>query len=102
MNPNPLTDVLRFLVQPGPGNVGRNTVTTNGRHDWNLGIVRRFKIPVPGLETQQLEFRAEMFNPFNHPNQGIPILDVLDPDFNNNAITRFGGREIRFWLKWRF
>jgi len=93
---------FRFLVQPGPGNVGRNTVTTNGRHDWNLGIVRRFKIPVPGLETQQLEFRAEMFNPFNHPNQGIPILDVLDPDFNNNAITRFGGREIRFWLKWRF
>ena len=27
---------------------------------------------------------------------------TLDPDFNNNAITRFGGREIRFWLKWRF
>jgi hypothetical protein len=33
---------------------------------------------------------------------GIQILDVLDPDFNNNEKTRFGGREIRFWLKWKF
>ena len=91
---------FRFLVQSGVGNVGRNSIATNGRHDWNFGIVRRFKIP--GLETQALEFRTELFNPFNHPNQGIPILDVLDPDFNNNGITRFGGRQIRFWLKWKF
>ncbi len=101
-NPAKAADNFHFLVRSGIGNVGRNTVETNSRHDWTFGLTRRFRIPIRGLESQNLELRAEMFNPFNHPNQGIPILDVLDPDFDNNTKTRFGGREIRFWLKWRF
>lgn len=92
---------FRFLVEPGVGNIGRNTVTTNGRHDTTFGLLRKIKIPF-GPETNMLEFRTEFFNPLNHPNRGIQILDVLDPDFNNSEITRFGGREIRFWLKWKF
>ncbi len=92
---------FRFLVEAGVGNIGRNVVETNSRHDTTFGLLRTFKIPF-GPETNSIEFRTEFFNPLNHPNEGIPILDVLDPDFGNNEITRFSGREIRFWLKWKF
>ncbi len=92
---------FRFLVESGVGNIGRNSIETNGRHDTTLGLLRTFNLPF-GPETSAFEFRTEFFNPLNHPNQGIPILDVLDADFGNNEITRFGGREIRFWLKWKF
>ncbi len=95
-------DTFHFLVQSGVGNVGRNTVTANGRNDWTVGVTRRFKMPMRFVEKQELEFRTELFNPFNHPNRGIPTLDALNPDFNNNEITRFGHREIRMWLKYKF
>jgi len=101
-NPAQAANTFHFLVQPGVGSVGRNTITTNGRNDWTFGVTRRFKIPVRLAEKQELEFRTELFNPFNHPNRGIPILDVYDPDFNNNEITRFGNRDIRMWLKYKF
>jgi outer membrane receptor protein involved in Fe transport len=92
---------FRFLVESGVGNIGRNTIETNGRHDTTFGLLRTFKIPF-GPETNSFEFRTEFFNPLNHPNEGIPNLDVLSSDFGNNELTRFGGREIRFWLKWKF
>jgi hypothetical protein len=59
-------------------------------------------MPMRFAEKQELEFRTELFNPFNHPNRGIPTLDTLNPDFNNNEITRSGHREIRMWLKYKF
>jgi hypothetical protein len=101
-DPAQAADKFHFLVQEGVGNVGRNTISTNGRNDWTFGLVRHFKMKTSLIENQELEFRTELFNPFNHPNQGIPTLDVLNPDFNNSTITRFGHREIRFWVKYKF
>jgi hypothetical protein len=91
-----------LIPAAGVGNVGRNTVVTEGRQDWTFGVLRRIKMPVAHLEGQELEFRTEFFNPFNHPNRGIYTLDVLDPLFGDKAQTRAGGRQIRFWLKYRF
>lgn len=99
---------VHFLIVPGLGNVGRNTVITPGRQDWNLSIQRIFKMPFKHLEQQQLLFRGEFYNAFNHPNLGIngvgitPTYLLLSPDFANVANTRFGGRQIKLWLRYSF
>jgi len=84
------------------GNVGRNTVITEGRQDWNFSVQRTIKIPMGNFESQALMFRAEFFNVFNHPNLGIPSLRLDDPSFGDTSETIFGGRQIRFWLKYSF
>ena len=100
---------FRYIVTPGKaGNLGRNTIVNPGRQDYTLAVSRRFKIPVPHLEGQELEFRAEGLNPFNHANAGggTNILgvsgDILSPNFLNVANTVEGGRVLRLWLKYNF
>ncbi|MGB7621977.1 MAG: carboxypeptidase regulatory-like domain-containing protein [Terriglobia bacterium] len=94
---------VHWLIQgAGVGNVGRNTVISPGRQDWNFSIARQFKMPSKRMEGQHIEFRTELFNVFNHPNQGNLSLNLQDPDFGNADVTRFGGRQIRFWLKYAF
>jgi hypothetical protein len=101
--PQPI-DTFHFLIQSGLGNVGRNTFITPGRQDWNLSVSRSFKLH----ESHALMFRAEFFNAFNHPNLGIngagetPDLTLISPNFDNIARTRFGGREIKLWLRYSF
>jgi hypothetical protein len=98
---------FRYIAMPGTnGNLGRNTFFGPGRQDWTLAVTRIF--PLPYREGHQLEFRAEAFNPFNHPNAGggtsIPGVstNLLDPNFLNVASTYEGGRSLRLWLKYRF
>ncbi|MFI5176577.1 MAG: TonB-dependent receptor plug domain-containing protein, partial [Terriglobia bacterium] len=87
---------VHWLIQgAGVGNVGRNTVISPGRQDWNFSIARQFKMPSKRMEGQHIEFRTELFNVFNHPNQGNLSLNLQDPDFGNADVTRFGGRQIR-------
>lgn len=94
---------VHWIIQgEGIGNVGRNTVISPGRQDWNFSILRRIKMPMKRMEGQQLEFRTEFFNVFNHPNQGNLPFNLQDPDFGNPEVTRFGQRQIRFWLKYSF
>lgn len=104
---NPVTaNDVHWIIPVGNGNVGRNSIITPGRQDWNFGILRRIRLPK--LEGHALEFRTEFFNIFNHPNEGLsgltvfPIHDTLDSDFGNTELSRFGGRQIRFWLKYTF
>lgn len=97
-------DINRYVIPAsGLGNVGRNTLLAAGRQDWNLTVQRAFKMPMKHLEQQQLMFRAEFFNAFNHPNLGIPTARMDRPaDFGNFAETAFGGRQIRLLLKYSF
>src|SRR5579872_5706139 len=44
------------------GNMHRNTLRGPGINNWDLSMVKRFKI----TERNQLEFRGEFFNAFNH------------------------------------
>lgn len=92
---------FRYVVlNSGNGNVGRNTFRNDWTQDWSLAVSRIF--PIPHFEKQQLEFRAEAFNPFNHPNPGLVGTDVNDSSFMNAAVAKTGGRTMNLWLKYRF
>jgi len=59
------------FTAPAPytfGNAGRNIVNGPGNNVFDMALHRRFRIGEPGA----LEFRAEAFNVFNHPNWGVP------------------------------
>ncbi len=86
------------------GNVGRNSFYFPGRQLWNLGAIKRFQIP---YRESQVEFRADFFDAFNHPNEGADNLagfgDLLNPGvFGNFRTTRGDARTIQFWLKYAF
>jgi hypothetical protein len=88
------------------GNVGRNTIYNPGRQDWNLSAIKRFNMP--WKEGHQLEFRADFFNAFNHPNLGGGSLappvsgDIDSRNFLNLALTKEGSRSVSLWLKYSF
>jgi hypothetical protein len=98
---------VRWLIQPGVGNAGRNTAINPGRQDWTFAVARSFSIP--RVEGHKVEFRTEMFNPFNHPNEGLGNaqdgvdFNLLDgSSFGDTFLSREGGRQIRFQLKYSF
>jgi len=97
------SSTFHFIVpNQRPGNVGRNSLFGPGQIYFDTSIQRDFPIHFWKLENQVLEFRAEMFNAFNHPNLFTPTYTMMDPNFNNTAITINGGRQIKFWLKYSF
>jgi len=101
------TDFRYVFILGQNGNVARNSFYNPGRQDYTAGIARIFKIP--GHERHEVEFRTEMFNPFNHANfgggrGGVAGVsgDVFNSNFMNTEVTREGGRSIRFRLKYTF
>ena len=60
------------------GNVGRNTIQGPGYEIWDFSIFKSFAIK----ERQQLQFRADFFNLFNHFN---PLFARSGPQNANNA-----------------
>jgi hypothetical protein len=69
-NTNEFFNTAAFTT-PAPytfGNAGRNLVNGPGNNIFNVALHRRFVIREHGA----VEFRAEAFNVFNHPNWGIP------------------------------
>jgi len=108
--------IVTNVVGSGPnGNLGRNTFYNPGRQDYELALTRIIKLPAfRRLENQQLEFRAEAFDVFNHPNAGggttqdgssVPgVSGNIDNTsaFQNKDITYEGGRSLQLWLKYRF
>jgi hypothetical protein len=50
------------------GNAGRNIIPGPGNNVFDLALLRRFTVS----EGVAIEFRAELFNAFNHPNWGLP------------------------------
>jgi Carboxypeptidase regulatory-like domain/TonB dependent receptor len=94
---------FHFLIPAsGLGNVGRNTFISPGFQNYNLTVQRSFKIPVHDVQRQQILVRGEFLNAFNHPNLGIPSLNLTGGNFLNEAGTINGGREIRVLLRYSF
>ncbi len=61
------------LSNPAPGqlgNAGKGTIQGSGNNKWDLVINKNFRI----TETHRVEFRAELFNAFNHPQFDDPVL----------------------------
>jgi hypothetical protein len=59
--------------EPGMfGNMGRNALVGPGRNNWDLALMKNFKLPWFAGESSTLQFRLETFNTFNHPQwQGV-------------------------------
>ena len=80
------------------GNAGRNILPGPGNIIFDLALNRRFKV----RERQALQFRAEFFNAFNHPNFGIP---GQYPDFGpffGKIFATGEPRRIQFALRFEF
>jgi len=91
------------------GNGGRNPVRGSGINNWDLSIFKVTDIPWFGrhstwnaAESAKIEFRAEMFNVWNHTQFGDPGGTFGDPNFG--VITGLGinPREIQFGLRLEF
>ncbi len=63
------------------GNSGRAPLHGPGQEDWDIGIQKDFHLPID--EDAGLEFRAEMFNAFNHA-------QFTNPSANTGAGPNFG------------
>ena len=104
-SPNNWVNKAAFQVQPlGTfGNAGRSILFADGTENVDLNFAK-----VTGItERTSLEFRAEFYNLFNHPQFGVPDLDFSagnNPNFGKIFSTaRFSNaREIQFGLKVHF
>ncbi|MHB8500787.1 MAG: TonB-dependent receptor [Candidatus Acidiferrales bacterium] len=84
-----------------PGDLGRNAITGPNFLNTDFSVTKNTKV----LEKLNLQFRAEMFDLFNHPNFGNPVLTTTSGAFGQIFSTRvptgdFGSsRQIQFALK---
>jgi hypothetical protein len=95
------------------GNVGRNTIQGPGIFNMDVEIHKQFRMPYK--EGHMLTFRLETFNTLNHPNWGIPSLNILSGAVypgqpGTNAHQTFGVvgststsmRQVQLGLKYTF
>jgi hypothetical protein len=102
------------LQAPGTlGNTGRNTIIGPGLAVVDFGVLKDTRAPKIS-EVFRVQFRAEFFNLFNHPQFGLPNINVFTQGTNGGGsispqagqITTLGGntaaRQIQFGLKFLF
>jgi TonB dependent receptor len=82
------------------GNAGRNSLTGPGQNVFDGSLRKVFAL----TERQRLEFRAEFFNAFNHPNYAQPDNFIDDGPGVAGTITSLAipMRQIQFGLKYSF
>jgi len=66
------------------GNLGRNNLVGPGYVETDLGVMKETRI----TERVNLQFRAELFNLFNHPNFNFPVTSVFSA---GSAATGYQG-----------
>jgi hypothetical protein len=82
---------------PRFGNSGRNILTGPSIQQWDVSLIKRN----PLTEKLNLEFRAEFFNMFNHPNFGLPGTTINTQ--GAGVITSAASpRDIQLGLKLKF
>jgi hypothetical protein len=90
------------FVAPAPGLLGdanRVPVTGPGFVNTDFSVIKQFALPREGMG---LNFRAEFFNLFNHPQFGLPVADVAAPGFGSVNSTVNNPRLVQFGLKLTF
>jgi hypothetical protein len=80
------------------GTGGRRIMDGPGVTNVDLNLAREFKI----TERHHLQFRAEFFNAFNHPNFAMPNFYVTSSNFGKITSTSGPPRSIQFALKYVF
>jgi hypothetical protein len=94
-------DTASFTAVPRFGNLGRNVVIGPGFNNTDFSVIKSTNIS----ETVRLQFRAEVFDIFNHPNFGRPGNVVGSAAFGRITSTRFptgetgSSRQIQFAVK---
>lgn len=94
-------DTTAFAAVPRFGNLGRNVIVGPSFHNTDVSLIKNTMIG----EDVQLQFRAEVFDVFNHANLGRPGNTVGSPLFGRMTSTRFptgesgSSRQIQFALK---
>jgi hypothetical protein len=94
-------NVNAFAPQPlyTIGNVGRNTMYGPPMKQLDFSAFKDFKL----RERASLQFRAEFFNIANHPNFGLPGVDLGTATFGVISDTgNFQARNIQFAMKLLF
>jgi hypothetical protein len=87
-----------------PGTLGRDAITGPGFLNTDFSVTKNTKL----TEKFTLQFRSEMFDVFNHPNFGNPVLTATSRSFGVIQGTRFptgdfgSARQIQFALKLLF
>ena len=87
-----------------PGDLGRDAITGPNFVNTDFSVTKNIKI----TEKLNLQFRSELFDVFNHPNFGNPVLNVTSSTFGRIQGTRFptgdfgSSRQIQFALKLLF
>ncbi len=80
------------------GNAGRDILPGPGNNIFDVALHRRFRI----RERHALEFRAESFNVFNHPNWGIPGPYADFGPFFGQIFAVGDPRRIQFAIRYDF
>jgi hypothetical protein len=86
------------------GNLGRNTLISPGLATFDFSIAKN----TPLTEQKRIQFRTEIFNLFNRPNFGPPLLAPFlssgqrDANVGRIEDTRTSARQIQFGLKFLF
>jgi len=73
------------------GNMGRNALVGPGAVETDIGVMKETKI----RERVNLQFRAELFNLFNHPNFNYPVTSVFSAgsaatNYNSTPVATAG------------
>ena len=94
-------DTSVFTAVPRFGDLGRNLIAGPGFNNIDFSIMKTMHIG----DIPRLQFRAEFFDLFNHPNFGEPGNVVGTPGFGRITATRFptgesgSSRQVQFGLK---
>jgi hypothetical protein len=80
------------------GNAGRDTLLGPGRTNWDMSLFKDFTI----REQTVLEFRAEAFNIFNHPQLGLPNATIGNPQAGSITSTVGNPRQLQVALRLQF
>jgi hypothetical protein len=91
-------EISDFYIIRKDGLVGRNWVRGDNIVNWDLGLSKSFRL----ADSQQLEFRCEIFNVLNRANFGLPVRTIGDPGFGSSVNTVTPARIIQFALRWTF
>jgi len=77
------------------GTAGRNIVIGPGINNWDFSVFKTFSLD----EARRLQFRAEFFNLFNHPEFGFPGSAIGTAQFGRISSTTRDPRDIQLSLK---
>jgi hypothetical protein len=71
-----------------PGTLGKNVFRAPGSWDFDLSVVKEFKV----REVMKFQVRGEFLNALNHPNLGSPVADLMKANFG--IITGVSGARV--------